>query len=171
MDCLSGSGRWFRICCIANVVNIISTIHRGFDIFPGLRNKAVRCFFANSRASMLVIPDLASLPIFEGKMDKLIENMLLVLIDVKYIRLIQTGQIAVCLRHAKQELTAVSILFVEIVVYLFIINECDFLVAVGGNMNVHQPSWGLCIQFGVVPVTVFGCFRVSIILDVESRFA
>ncbi len=103
-------------------------------------------------------------------MDKLVENMLLVSIDVKYIRLIQTVQIAVSLRHAKQELMAVRVLFVEIMVDLFVFNECDFLV-VGGNMKVHQPNWGLSIQFGVVPVTVFGCFGVGIILDIKSRFA
>ncbi len=50
---------------------------------------------------MLAIQGLAGLPIFQGKVDKLIENVLSVSIDVKYIRLIQTGQIAVSLRHAK----------------------------------------------------------------------
>ncbi len=135
-DCLSGSDHWFWIHCIANVVSIISTIQRGL-IFPGSRNKVVRWFFTNSRALTLVIPGLAGLPNFEGKMVKLIENMLLVSIDVKYIRLIQTGHISACLRHAKQELMTVWVLFVEIVVYLSIFNECNFLTVVGGNMKVH----------------------------------
>ncbi len=118
-----------------------------------------------------MIPGLVGLPIFKGEMDKLIENMLLVSIYVKYIMLIQTGQIAVSLRCAKQELTAVRVLFVEIVVYLFFFNECYFLAVVGGNMKVHQPSWGLCIQFGVVPVIGFVFFGVGMILDIKSRVA
>ncbi len=89
-----------------NVVNIIITKCRGFDLFPRSRYKADRLFFVNSRAATLVIPGVAGLPILEGEMDKLIENMLLVSIDVKYIRLIQTGQILVSLRHAKQKLTS-----------------------------------------------------------------
>ncbi len=84
--------------------------------FHGQGIKRKGDFFANSRASMIVIPGLAGLPIFEGEMDKLIENMLLVLIDVKYIRLTQTGQIVVRLRVAKQELMDVRVLFLEIVI-------------------------------------------------------
>ncbi len=44
---------------------------------------------------MLAIPDLAGLPIFEGKVNKLIKDVFLVIIDVKNIRLIGTGQTAV----------------------------------------------------------------------------
>ncbi len=44
------------------------------------------------------IPDVLGLPNFEGKVNKLIEDVFLVFIDVKNIRLIGTGQIALRLR-------------------------------------------------------------------------
>ncbi len=49
---------------------------------------------------MLMIPDLAGLTIFDGNMTELNKSVLLVFIDVKNVRLIQTGQITVGLSHA-----------------------------------------------------------------------
>ncbi len=50
---------------------------------------------------MLMIPDVAGLPIFEGRVNELIEDVVLVIIDVKNIRIIITGQVTVSLRYAK----------------------------------------------------------------------
>ncbi len=49
---------------------------------------------------MLIIADVSGLPILEGKMDELIEDVLLIFINVKFIRGIRTGQITVSLIHA-----------------------------------------------------------------------
>ncbi len=81
-----GSGLWFQIIFITNVLKIVSTVRRGFDFLPGLSNKAKGGISSYCRALVFVIPGLAGLPFLEGKMDKLIENVFLVTIDVKNIR-------------------------------------------------------------------------------------
>ncbi len=48
---------------------------------------------------MIAVPDLVGLPIFEDSMNELIESVFLVFIDIKNVRLIQIGQIAISLRH------------------------------------------------------------------------
>ena len=51
---------------------------------------------------------------------------------------------------------------------LLFFNEIDFLTIVVSNTTSNQPSWGVCIQFGVVPVTVFFGFGVCVIMDIEG---
>ncbi len=48
---------------------------------------------------MLAIPDLVRIPIFKESMNELMEGVFLVFIDIKNVRLIQTGQIAKSLRN------------------------------------------------------------------------
>ncbi len=74
---------------------------------------------------------------------------------MKNIRFIGTGQITVGSRHAKQELVAVNILLMEGLLLMLCFNECDLLTIEVNDMKGDQPSWGLCIQFGIVPVIVF----------------
>ncbi len=55
----------------------------------------------NGRRTTFTIPDLAGLPIFEGKVNVLVENVFLISIDIKEIGVIWTGQIAVEFRYTK----------------------------------------------------------------------
>ncbi len=83
---------------ITNVLDIVSTIGRGFNVFPFPRDK-MESQIHNSRATTLAIPDVSVLPSFEGKVNELIEGVFLIFIDIKNIRLIGTGQIALSLIH------------------------------------------------------------------------
>ncbi len=70
---------------------------------------------------MLAIPDFAGLPIFEGSMNELIKGVFLVFSNVKNVRLIQTGQIEVSLRHVNLEFKAHKILCVKRLLCLFVV--------------------------------------------------
>ncbi len=74
-------------------------ICRGFDFLPGSWNKAKRGIFVDRRAAALVVLGLMGLPSGVGKMDIVIEFKFLVMIDIKNIQLILTGQGAVGLTH------------------------------------------------------------------------
>ncbi len=84
---------------ITNVLDIVSTIGRGFNVFPFPRDKRESQIHFNSRATTLAIPDVSVLPSFEVKVNELIEGVFLIFIDIKNIRLIGTGQIALSLIH------------------------------------------------------------------------
>ncbi len=120
---------------------------------------------------MLAIPDMTGLPIFEGKMDQLIEDLFLVFIDVKNIRLIQNwsdcGRFETC--QAKNDNGQYPAGGAS--AFLLCFNECDFFMIVVNDMKGNQPSWGLCIQFGVVPVTVLLGFGVCVIMDIKGTHA
>ncbi len=98
-------------------MDIVNTLGRRVNFFPRPRDIMESQILFNSRATMLKIPDLACLPIFEGKVNELIEDVFLLVIDIKNVRLIQTGQIAIGLRHAKQKMKAVNILCVELLLF------------------------------------------------------
>ncbi len=52
---------------------------------------------------------------------------------------------------------------------MIVIDEHNFFAIVKNNTKVHQPSWGLCIQFGIGQVTLLLCFEVSKITNVKVR--
>ncbi len=52
---------------------------------------------------------------------------------------------------------------------MIVIDEHNFFAIVKNNTKVHQPSWGLCIQFGIGQVTLLLCFGVSKITNVKVR--
>ncbi len=116
----------------------------------------------------LAIPGLAFFPIHEVKVGEFIENVLLVIVNIKNVWLILSGQILVILRHAMQKFTLFDILFIESLLVLFIVKELKFQAIVVGNMKINEPSWGLFVQFGMIPMTVFFGFGVFVIADVKG---
>ncbi len=79
---------------------MVRVIHRGFNILPGLWDKAKGGIFLDCGATTLAVPFLTSLLGCEGKMDKFIEFDFLVTVDIENIRLICTSQRAVSLTHS-----------------------------------------------------------------------
>ncbi len=149
--------------------NIVRVIRRRFNFLPRLWNKAKGGIFFYCRATTLAVPGLTSLQICEGKMDKLIEFKFLITIDAKNIRLICASQNAVSLTYSCSETVTVGMLRVKAVVFMFFINEHKFFAIISSDIEVHQPSWGLCIRFSMIPITVLFCFRIGKVFDVKGR--
>ncbi len=69
-------------------------------------------------------------------MDELVEDVFLLLVDIKNVRLIWIGQIAVCLNHATQKVMAIGVLLAKCLLFAFIIKEFEFQAIKFGNMMV-----------------------------------
>ncbi len=78
------------------------------------------------------VPAFAFIPVDGGKVDELIEEVFLILVDIKNVRLIWTGEIVVGLNHAMQKVMATDLL--AKVFFAFVVKELKFQVIKFGYM-------------------------------------
>ncbi len=70
-------------------------------------------------------------------MDELVDEKILILVDIKNVRLIWTGQFVVNLNHAEQEFILFGILTTKCLFIVFGIKELKFQAIKFGNMLVN----------------------------------
>ncbi len=114
---------------------------------------------------MLSISDFTFFSIIGSKVNELVEDTFLIFVDIEDVRFIGTGQLMISLNHFTQKVTMSIVIIIEGLFVVFIIKELKFQFV----EKRDYPSWGMFIRFGVLPIAVFICLRIIVIVHVNSR--